>query len=73
MFATNPSFTGHKSGVVLGKKSGLASIRVMAEQLGLKLNVEEESAILAKVKETSIKSKAIVSKEEFISIVESFS
>ncbi len=69
MFATNPAFTGHTSGVVLGKKSGLASIRVMAERLNIQLDESKEKEILQKVKTTGIYKKSTVSQEEFISIV----
>ena len=70
MFATEPSFTGHASGFVLGKKSGLASIKIAAEKLNLSIREECEKEILAKVKETGIRLKRTVSDQEFISIVQ---
>ena len=52
-------------GIVLGKKSGLASIRIKAEQLGLDLPEERRAEVLARVKELGARKRGLVSDEEF--------
>src|SRR5436309_8036868 len=52
-------------GVVLGKKSGLDSIRIKAEELGLDLPEERRAEVLAKVKELGARKGRLVSDEEF--------
>jgi len=55
--------------IVLGKKSGLDSIALKAEELGLQVAPEQRAAILAEVKKRAIAKRALVSDEEFRSIV----
>jgi isopropylmalate/homocitrate/citramalate synthase len=50
---------------VLGKKSGIDSIRIKAEQLGLELDDAAERALLAKVKELGTKKRDVVTDDEF--------
>jgi isopropylmalate/homocitrate/citramalate synthase len=69
MFALNPAFIGHKAGVVLGKKSGIKSIDVKLEQLGLSVDENVKQELLNQVKQEAIKQKRILSDEEFIEIV----
>jgi isopropylmalate/homocitrate/citramalate synthase len=52
-------------GVVLGKKSGLDSIRIKAEELGLDVPEERRAEVLAKVKELGTHKRGLVSDEEF--------
>jgi isopropylmalate/homocitrate/citramalate synthase len=52
-------------GIVLGKKSGLDSIRIKAEELGLDLPEERRAEVLAKVKELGSRKRGLVSDEEF--------
>jgi isopropylmalate/homocitrate/citramalate synthase len=52
-------------GIVLGKKSGLDSIRIKAEQLGLDVPEERRAEVLAKVKELGARKRGLVSDEEF--------
>jgi len=52
-------------GIVLGKKSGLDSIRIKAEELGLDVPEERHSEVLAKVKELGTRKRGLVSDEEF--------
>jgi isopropylmalate/homocitrate/citramalate synthase len=52
-------------GIVLGKKSGLDSIRIKAEELRLDLPEERRAAVLAKVKELGVRKRGLVSDEEF--------
>jgi isopropylmalate/homocitrate/citramalate synthase len=52
-------------GIVLGKKSGLDSIRIKAEELGLDVPEEARAALLAKVKELGTRKRGLVSDDEF--------
>jgi len=56
--------------IVLGKKSGLASVLYWAEKLGIALSEEEARKILIEVKNTSIKKKGLLTEKEFKAIVE---
>jgi isopropylmalate/homocitrate/citramalate synthase len=51
--------------VVLGKKSGIDSIRIKAEELGLDLSEEEQRELLARVKQLGTSKRGIVSDDEF--------
>jgi isopropylmalate/homocitrate/citramalate synthase len=51
--------------IVLGKKSGLDSIRIKAEQLGLDVPEERRAEVLARVKELGARKRGLVSDEEF--------
>jgi len=52
-------------GVVLGKKSGLDSIRIKAEELGLDVPEERRAEVLARVKELGTRKRGLVTDEEF--------
>ncbi len=52
-------------GIVLGKKSGLDSIRIKAEELGLDLPEERQADVLARVKELGTRKRGLVTDEEF--------
>ncbi len=52
-------------GIVLGKKSGLDSIRIKAEELGLDLPQERQAEVLAQVKALGMRKRGLVSDEEF--------
>jgi isopropylmalate/homocitrate/citramalate synthase len=52
-------------GVVLGKKSGLDSIRIKAEELGLDLPEERRAEVLARVKELGTRKRGLVTDDEF--------
>ncbi|MDR7603768.1 MAG: hypothetical protein QN156_03635 [Armatimonadota bacterium] len=60
---------GAKRRLVLGKKSGLASIRIKCEELGLQVPEEAQGDLLARVKELSIRKRGLVSDEEFRALV----
>jgi isopropylmalate/homocitrate/citramalate synthase len=51
--------------VVLGKKSGLDSIRIKADELGLDVSEQDRSEILAKVKALGARKHGLVSDDEF--------
>ncbi|TVQ40738.1 MAG: 2-isopropylmalate synthase [Spirochaetaceae bacterium] len=74
MFGLAPSTVGKQGGVVLGKKSGKKSITHKLAELGLRVN-DESSAIekiLAEVKDRSIRTKGLVSDEDFVALVKPY-
>ena len=56
-------------GIVLGKKSGLDSIRIKAEELGVELPEERRAEVLAAVKELGARKRGLVTDQEFVEIV----
>lgn len=52
-------------GIVLGKKSGLDSIRIKAEELGLDVPEERRPELLARVKELGARKRSLVTDAEF--------
>ncbi len=71
MFATHPALTGKSGEVVLGKKSGKASVLYKAGELGLgELTDDEAVDILDAVKRKGIERRNILSDAEFVEIVE---
>jgi isopropylmalate/homocitrate/citramalate synthase len=55
--------------IVLGKKSGLESIRIKLSELGLDVPDDEQSRLLAKVKELGARKRGLVSDDEFRDLV----
>jgi isopropylmalate/homocitrate/citramalate synthase len=51
--------------VVLGKKSGIDSIRIKANELGLDLSEDDQRDLLARVKELGAQKRGLVSDDEF--------
>ena len=72
MFGTHPALTGRVGDVVLGKKSGTASVTYHLELMGI-TDADDEAVkeILAQVKALGIQKKNLVSVDEFRRIVES--
>jgi isopropylmalate/homocitrate/citramalate synthase len=70
MFGTAPRLTGREAEIVLGKKSGKASITYTLEKLGIK-NVNDESVteILKEVKEKGTQKKGLLSPDEIQEII----
>ncbi|MBT8346301.1 MAG: hypothetical protein KJO28_08340 [Desulfofustis sp.] len=70
MFGTAPQFFGRHGEVVLGKKSGKASITYQLEKFGIE-NVSDEQVaeILAEVKARGAEKKSLLTDEEFKEIV----
>jgi isopropylmalate/homocitrate/citramalate synthase len=70
MFATAPRLTGRKAEVVLGKKSGKASITYMLDKLGMH-NVSDENVneILKDVKVKGTDKKGLLTADEFNEII----
>jgi isopropylmalate/homocitrate/citramalate synthase len=60
---------GAERSVVLGKKSGLDSIRIKAEELGLHVPDERRAEVLAAVKKLGAEKRALVTDDEFRAIV----
>jgi len=71
MFATAPQFFGREGEVVLGKKSGKASITYTLERLGIQ-NVSDDTVldILKEVKQKGAEKRALLTTEEFKEIVD---
>jgi isopropylmalate/homocitrate/citramalate synthase len=59
------SVVGAERGIVLGKKSGLDSIRLKAEELGLELPEERFAEVLAAVKRLGTAQRRLVTDAEF--------
>jgi isopropylmalate/homocitrate/citramalate synthase len=71
MFGTHPALTGRCGEVVLGKKSGKASITCALEQLGVSgAGDEAVGEMLRLVKERSIARRGLVTREEFREIAQ---
>jgi isopropylmalate/homocitrate/citramalate synthase len=63
------TLVGARRGLVLGKKSGLASIKIKADELGLAVPEGKQAHLLERVKEIAIRKGGIVSNEEFAAMV----
>lgn len=61
---------GATRGIVLGKKSGLDSIRIKAEELGIDVPDERRSPVLAAVKALATKKRRLVTDAEFRKLTE---
>jgi isopropylmalate/homocitrate/citramalate synthase len=61
---------GAKRGLVLGKKSGIDSIRIKAEELGLDVPETRRAELLAKVKELGARKHGLVTDDEFRALVD---
>jgi isopropylmalate/homocitrate/citramalate synthase len=56
---------GAEREIVLGKKSGIDSIRIKADELGLDVPEDKRADVLTKVKELGARKRGLVSDEEF--------
>jgi isopropylmalate/homocitrate/citramalate synthase len=56
---------GARRGIVLGKKSGLANVKLKAEELGIALPEARLAEVLARVKETATAAGRLLTDEEF--------
>lgn len=68
----SPEIVGQKTSIVLGKKSGMASIHYKADELNLSVPKEKESQILNAVKEYSVAHKKPLDNSEFAAILKSY-
>ncbi len=64
---------GAERGLVLGKKSGLASIKVKAQELSLDIPEELHADLLARVKDRGIERGGLVPDDEFVAMVSELS
>jgi len=71
MFATDPHIFGRSGDIVLGKKSGKASVEYYLGQLKLQVPETKIVEILEKVKAKGTEKRGILTQEEFGLIVES--
>jgi len=62
---------GARRGIVLGKKSGVDSVRLKAEELGLNVLESQRTTVLERVKRKAIANGGLVSNDEFCAIVQS--
>jgi isopropylmalate/homocitrate/citramalate synthase len=60
---------GAKRGIVLGKKSGLDSIRIKVEELGLDVPEEDYAELLEAVKAAGVRKRTLVTDSEFKRLV----
>jgi methanogen homocitrate synthase len=70
MFGTHPALTGRTGDIVLGKKSGKASITYTLEQMELTADDEAVAEMLKLVKDKSIAKRGLVTNEEFREIAD---
>ncbi len=72
MFGTHPALTGRSGEVVLGKKSGKASITYNLEKMGI-TGADDEAVgeMLRRVKERGIEKRGLLTQDEFREIVDS--
>jgi len=70
MFALNPVFLKKRPKLVLGKKSGMASINFKLQEYGIEVEEERKRALLEDVKRLAIERKRSLTDEEFLSLVE---
>jgi isopropylmalate/homocitrate/citramalate synthase len=61
---------GAERGLVLGKKSGIDSIRIKADELGLDVPEDRRPDLLAKVKELGARKHGLVTDDEFRALVD---
>jgi isopropylmalate/homocitrate/citramalate synthase len=71
LFPIRPAFVGHREPrVVMGKKSGLDSVAIWAENLGLELTEEETAEVLSQVKQRAHDLKRLLTEDEFREIAQ---
>ena len=71
MFGTHPALTGREGEVVLGKKSGKASITYNLDKMGITdYDDEAVAAMLTQVKQMGIDKRGLLTEEEFRGIVD---
>ena len=64
------ALVGADRSLVLGKKSGLDSIRIKCAELGLEVPAEQHADLLARVKQLGAEKRGLVSDEEFRQLAE---
>lgn len=70
LFGLTPSWVGQQPKYVLGKKSGIASVEMKLDDLGLPaLDDEKKNLVLTQVKNLGLQKKGLVTDAEFVAIV----
>ena len=70
MFGVHPNWIGRNPEYVLGKKSGLMSVEMKLDDLGMPaLPDDQKNAVLSKIKNLSLEKKGLVGDDEFVAIV----
>ncbi len=70
LFGLTPSWVGQQPKYVLGKKSGIASVEMKLDDLGLPaLDDEKKDLVLTQVKDLGLLKKGLVTDDEFVAIV----
>ena len=70
LFGVMPTWVGQEARYVLGKKSGLASVEMKLDDLGMpQLDEEKKAAVLNMIKNLSLEKRGLVSDEEFVAMV----
>ncbi|MDP3388291.1 MAG: 2-isopropylmalate synthase [Eubacteriales bacterium] len=72
MFATDPKHFGRTGEIVLGKKSGKASVDYFLDKLNIQVSEQAIDGILDQVKKMGTEKKGLVTLEEFQHIVEEY-
>ncbi|MDF2892199.1 MAG: 2-isopropylmalate synthase [Clostridia bacterium] len=72
MFALNPALLNKKAKLVLGKKSGMVSINVRLNQLGIDLQEDAKIELLKDVKELGLRIKGNLSDEQFLTLIRKY-
>ncbi len=70
MFATDPRFFGREGDIVLGKKSGKASVEYYLDQWNIEASSEAVAEMLSQVKAKGAQKRGLVTLDEFRKIVE---
>jgi len=70
MFATDPRYFGKTGDIVLGKKSGKASITYFLDQWGMSASDEAVTEILERVKAKGEEKKGLLTEDEFRTILQ---
>ena len=71
LFPILPKFVGHREPqIVMGKKSGLDSVGIWADKLGIKLTEEETREVLRQIKLRSLNLKRLLTEDEFQEITQ---
>jgi isopropylmalate/homocitrate/citramalate synthase len=71
--AYEPELVGQKLRIVIGKKSGLASIRHVLDAYGIKMPDDEARQVLQEVKKLAIRKKRTITDEELLKIANRYS
>ncbi len=70
LFGLTPSWVGQQPKYVLGKKSGIASVEMKLNDLGLPaLDDDKKNLVLTQVKDLGLQKKGLVTDDEFVAIV----